>query len=350
MKSYIYIIAALLFWVSCSDHVDSLSPNRYTKINIFTTPSELMFSQDVDAYDLSESDESLNSRSKATGLNLSVNYCFTDEDTVGIFPENDYQIPFKLPIPAGTVATTSVILAEGWATKKDVLYAVYLPWKFENRYYNKVPWDYRKVQIQDGNDTKDSLSNYWFLASDTLTSSNSSFGARLIHMGAIIRCQVTVPVAATFVRLILASSANSFATHGYYDLFDTTAPKEDVSVSGVIQKITSNPYLHQPFIAEGYTDHVTMDLKNVTMASGGKLRAWFVLPETDVAGQTLSVYLYDSAGNCYTASKLFTTGNYSRNTVTGIGFSGLVLTSTPFTNLNPWEEEDLCPTCNPVAF
>lgn len=285
-------------------------------------------------------------RSIAVGSNLSVSYGFEYGDTIGIFPEKDYQIPFALPVPIGTVATASSMLAQGWMTKKNILYAVYLPWKFDNRNYNHLFWDYRKIQVQKGNDNKDSLSNYWLLASDTLTSGDASFGAKLIHMGALIRVQVVTPVAGTFVKMILASPDKSFATHGYYDLFDVTAPKEDKNSA----KITSNPYQHQPFHVEGYTDHITLDLKDVTMNVGEKLRGWFVIPETNVVGKLMTVYLWDSNGNCYSASATIAT-SWTRNSVVGFGYTTLTLTTTPFTNLNPWEnKEDICPKCTPVAF
>lgn len=287
------------------------------------------------------------SRSIAQGSNLAVVYGFQKGDSVGIFPSEDFQIPFALPIPENTVQTSSAIMAQGWMTKKSVLYSVYLPWNFNNRTYNKISWDYRKIQIQKDNDNKDSLSNYWFLASDTVSSSNGNFLASLIHMGAILRVQITTPVAGTFVRMILATQDKSFATYGYFDLFDITAPKENANGAN----ITSNPYMHQPFHALGYSNHVTLDLKNITLGVGDKLRGWIVIPETDVSNKVLSIYLWDSLGNCYTAQKTYPSANWSRNSVTGIGFSGLVLTTTPYTNLNPWENnENVCPTCTPVAF
>ncbi len=109
--------------------------------------------------------------------------------------------------------------------------------------------------------------------------------------------------------------------------------------------------MHQPFHALGYSNHVTLDLKKITLGVGDKLRGWIVIPETDVSNKVLSIYLWDSLGNCYTAQKTYPSANWSRNSVTGIGFSGLVLTTTPYTNLNPWENnENVCPTCTPVAF
>lgn len=339
-KNIIFIFLSILLCAcSGSDEKVSQDYNIINTIDIGTLPP-------YNLGDFSNAGKNESTRSVAVGSNLSVSYGFEYGDTIGIFPEKDYQIPFALPVPKGTVVTASSMLAQGWMTKKNVLYAVYLPWKFENRNYNHLSWDYRKIQLQDGNDNKDSLSNYWLLASDTLTSGDASFGAKLINMGALIRVQVITPVAGTFVRMILAAPDKSFATHGYYDLFDITAPKEDIKGA----KIISNPYQHQPFHAEGYTDHITLNLKNVTMNAGEKLRGWFVIPETNIVGKLMTVYLWDSNGNCYSASSTFTT-SWVRNSIVGFGYTTLSLTTTPFTNLNPWEnKEDVCPKCTPVAF
>lgn len=340
----IIVFLLIIMFDGCADtdhnQSQSLTYNIINKIELETVPPYNITDNLSDTV-------SIKTRSVAVGSNLTISYGFENGDTVGIFPEKDYQIPFALPVPKGTVQTSSSILAQGWMTKKSVLYSVYLPWKFENRNYNHIPWDYRIIQVQDGNDNTKRLGTYWFLASDTLTSGDASFGAKLINMGAIIRVQVVAPVTGTFVRMILASPDKSFATYGYYDLFDVLSPKEDINGA----KITSNPYLHQPFHALGYSDHVTLDFKNVTMNAGGKLRGWFVIPETDVRNKLLTVYLWDSNGNCYTAQVTSSTANWTRNTINATGFPSLSLTTTPFTNLNPWESnENICPTCTPVAF
>lgn len=283
---------------------------------------------------------------------------FEEGDSVGIFADKGSQIPFKLPVVGAPVSAISIV-ADGWSTKSSTLYAVYSPFNFYNRYYNKIPWDYRGPQKQTGNNTKTHLGKYWFLASDTVSATiNSSgvsmFAARIINMGAVLRCQTYLPNACTIVRMILAASTNAFATYGYYDLFDTSAPKEDVLHIYSGSPVISVPYLHQPFVASGYTDHLTLDfVGGVTVAANGRIRAWFVSPEADLRSQTVKLYLWDTNGNCYVCScnLTSTSGNIGRNSVSSLVFTNAELTTVPFTNLNPWEKtETICPTCTPVAF
>lgn len=336
--SIFFLVVLLICFSGCSESDSSQlqSYNLIKSIDLMTLPPYRV-------NDITDAQ----TRSVAYGTNLAVMYGLEHGDSVGIFPEADYQIPFALPITPGKIVTSSTILAQGWMTKKNILYSVYMPWNFNNRLYNHVPWDYRKIQIQKSNDNKDSLSNYWFFASDTLTSGNSNFGAKLIHMGAILRVQAVVPVTGTFVRMILVSTDKSFATHGYFDLFDVAASKEDINGHA----ITSNPYNHQPFHALGYSDHITLDFKDVALSSGSKLRGWFIIPETNVSNKLLTIYLWDSNGNCYSDQMVNASANWVRNSVNAIGFANLVLTTTPFTSLNPWEnKQDVCPTCTPVAF
>lgn len=352
MKKVLYFFSTFIL-LSCSSNVADKLDDVFTKISVFTTSDQMNVSDDIDAFnDVELNEKNISSRSFAIyRANLSYSYGLTHGDTIGIFPENDYQIPFALPIPVGPPVTSSSMLAEGWSTKQTVLYAVYLPWKFENRYYDHIPWDNRVIQKQKGNDNTDSISNYWLLASDTLHSGDASFGARLINMQSMIRCQVKAPVAGTFTRMILAAASPVIPTHGYYNLFDVTAPKEDTETSpGVFAQITSCPYLHQPFFPEGYTDHIVLDLENVSAAYNANVRGWYLFPECDLSGIPLSVYLFDSAGNCYSATKTYADLKITRSSIKGIGFSGLTLVTTPLPKLNPWEDEDLCPTCNPVAF
>jgi len=304
-------------------------------------------------------EEGILSRTTDIGGSSSAQIGFEEGDTVGIFPKGGFQIPFKLPVVGAPVPSVDII-AEGWDTKASTLYAVYSPFDFYNKDAEKIPWSYKGPQQQYGNDTKDHLGKYWFLASDTVSATvdnagNTLFAASIIMMGAVIRCQTKVPVACTIVRMILVAPDDAFPTDGYYDLFDTTAPKEDVLHKFSSSPIISIPYLHQPFKTNGYTDHLTLDFPGgIALAANERIRGWFVSPEADLTSKTVELYLYDSNGNCYVASRAglsASLGNVSRNSVKAIAFSNAVQTTSPFNNLNPWEvEEPICPTCTPVAF
>lgn len=321
----------------------------------------------INGINVAETLDSLNSsktRSAPTGTGTAFSVGFQNGDTVGIFPDQDYQIPFALPVANGTTVSSSVIVANAWATKENALYAVYLPWSFSNRFYNKIPWDYRHVQHQTTNDTRDHIGKYWFLASDTVSSTidaisgKARFNASLICMGAIVRVQCIVPVAADYRReMLVAQKPNAFATYGYYDLFDVSAPKEDILHLYSADPAISYPYMHQPFHPLGYTDHVTLELasapRNPSVSSTKVLTTYMAIPEADLRNQLMTLYLWDSNGNLYygTLQLSATQGYLCRNIIRNFAFTNMVPTSTLNVSLNPWEKsEDLCPTCTPVAF
>lgn len=312
-------------------------------------------------------DDFSSSKTRAVALGTGAGYSigFQSSDTAGIFPDHDYQIPFALPIPQGTTATSTAIFANAWATKANALYAVYIPWSFSNRYYNHIPWDYRHVQFQTTNDTRDHLGKYWFLASDTLSSTidvvtnKAKFSASLVCMGAIMRVQCIVPVAADYRRVMLvAQNPNAFATYGYYDLFDVSAPKEDVLHIYSSDPQISIPYMHQPFHALGYTDHVTLDLgptpRDPNISSQRVLTVYMAIPEADLRNQLLTLYIWDSNNNLYFGTSQLsgiTSGFFPRNVIRNIAFINMQPTTTLNVSLNPWEkDENICPTCTPVAF
>lgn len=269
---------------------------------------------------------------------------FTNRDTIGIFPENGYQIAFKLNVPEGQMVASTSIIAEGWMTKKNKIYSCYLPFYYDNKQSNRIPWDLRKVQVENGNDSKDSMCNYAIYGSDTVRTTDTIFDTKVYYMGSAVAIHVAAPVTATYTKAVMALSKSDFASYGYFDLFDTSAPKESPT------NITSTPYLHQPFHAEGYTDHISMKLLNFIVSSGTQMWFWFVVPETDAVGDDITVYVWDNKGNCYTSTRAVKSP-FRRNHVSSLAFPDLTQTTTPYTNLNPWEEDkDTCSTCYPVAF
>lgn len=283
-------------------------------------------------------------RSAIYGSGTSFNFGFTKGDTVGIFPENGYQIAFKLNVPVGEILTTTSIVAEGWMTKKNKLYSCYLPFKYDNRQSNRIPWDLRKIQVQNGNDSKDSMCNYAIYGSDTVRTTDTIFDTKVYYMGSMVATHFSAPVTATYTKAVLVLSDKVFASYGYFDFFDVSAPKESPG------NITSTPYLHQPFHAEGYTDHISLKLLNFTVSSGIQMWLWFIVPETNAVGDNITVYVWDSKGNCYISTRSIT-APFKRNHISSLAFPNLTLTTTPYTNLNPWEEDkDTCSTCYPVAF
>jgi hypothetical protein len=331
-----FIILFIDLVISCTESIgnNSYADNSVKRIHLeFVQPA-------ID----STSDNMSNTRSAIYGTGTSFNFGFTEGDTIGIFPQDGYQIAFKLTVPEGQIAPSTDILAQGWMTKKNMLYACYMPFIFENRQSARIPWDLRKIQVERGNNGRDSMSQYAIFCSDTVKTTDTIFKTSVYFYGSAIVAKVPAPVTGTYTKAVLALADPAFATYGYFDLYNIKAAREPTN------NITSCPYLHQPFHAEGYSNHVTLKLLDFTASSGETMYLWFIIPEMNQIGKYISVYVWDNKGNCYVTGKTLTL-SFRRNRAISLSMPNATLTTTPYTNLNPWEEDkDTCSTCYPVAF
>lgn len=312
----------VLLLVSCSS--DVITNNNLTSTNKIVVDIKQPTSKIID-------DET---RAGDSGSGLNFLFTFEHGDTIGIFSQGGSQIPFPLPLASGTTATSVALLAEGWMTKLNDVYSLYLPYNFYNRQYNHVPWDGRKIIRQSANNTKDHIGKYWFAASDTVIQNNTDgvFHTTVNMLGTEVRCRFTTIAAGNYVRIMLVSPNKSFSTYGYYDLFDKAHG--------------------QPYYSLGESDHIILTISSPTLSTAGKqIAGFFYLPETNVSGLTLGCYTWDSAGNCYYGTVAVTNGLWARNTINDLRIGTLSLVTSPTISLNPWEkDENICPTCTPVAF
>lgn len=333
----LFAIAITLFYVGCSDQDDGSGYSLTEKLFVDILPIEVGYGQeDGDSI----SDELTRSQTTGSGTNISTLYEYGD--TIGIFPDKGFQIPFVLPLEEGETASSVEIYAQGWMTKDEVYYAVYYPFNFYNRHYNKIPWDYRKVLCQKINNNAAHLAENIFLASDTSLADQGKFHATLRMMGCIVRARIRTADAATFSKVVIVTEQNSVPTHGYYDLFDTHEPDGNA------------PTIDQPFHAEGWTNFFPIYLgeidgngkpTGVAMNANALLTVYYALPEMNVGGQTLTCYLWTNTGVCYTGTVTIATGTaglFKRNTVNTIQFTSTSLTTTPDVYMYPYtDHQDL---------
>lgn len=346
------IISLLIFlFASCAEDNSNVT-EKYTLLNIKTLPVTNSLSDN----------EVVDAKSRAIGIGSGNSYQigFVEGDTAGIFPEGGHQIDFPLPIPQGEVKTSTSIIAKGWDTKKGIRYVSYLPFNYENRNASHIFWDFRKIQQQAGTDTRDHIGKYLFMASDTVSPTINAqgitvFNSVLSNMGAVLRFQCLVPVKADYVRAMFVTEKPVFATHGYYDLFDTKAPKVDLAKTKATD--VPLPMLHQPFHAEGYTDHVTLDFikavpRDPNVKADRALKGYFEIPEADFRGQKVTLYIWDADGNLYSQTLQLSNsqGYMSRKSIQIFTFTSMSPATTLNVKLNDWEKSELCDDCKPVAF
>lgn len=340
-----FIVVVIVLFSGCSSNSDDIAQSTVdeTKVaHIRLTIANTEFYDEDSAYHATRS-ESYNPGK--TGVQA----YWIHGDSVGIFPEGGYQIPFALPVNQGERTISADIVATGWETKSGILYAVYHPFVYDYRNPNKLPYDLRVVQHQKDNWNQDNLGKYWIEGGDTVTpkvrDGVTHFDNIVTLMNTVILLRCSAPATANYTRMMLVSKKRMFATHGYFDLFDTKA-----------KLVTSSkpvPYLHQPFVALDSTDHIILEFDKCEMTEGQDMYGYLVEAETSFAGQTIMLYLYDDQGNIWAQPKtIASTGGLARRNMTySLTFRDTwTKVSNVDVQLNDWEKAELCPTCTPVAW
>lgn len=356
ITNIIFSLSAAILIAACSsdgDNAASTTTDNTTTVDITLSTSPLAINPE-DTVD----DATATTRSIAQGSMNSYQPAYVYNDSVGIFPEGGYQIPFRIPMNKGDRPLTSAdILAQGWDTKAGTLYAVYHPFVFENRSGSHIPFDLRLIQRQEKDEERDSLGKYWVMASDVVTPTTESDGTVNFHsilhvFEAVVRFRLDVPVTANYVRVMFVAPSAVFATHGYYDLFDTSGQYVDFETTGRTRTNIPIPMTYQPMHAEGYTDHVTLDIGSAQKNAGERLLCYMLVPEANIELQNVTVYLWDSDGNIYASSRALTgtQGYFSRHSMSYLTFNSFTQVPSIDVKINDWEKEELCPTCTPVAW
>ncbi len=316
--------------VSCSTNVDEWT--GYSRVDhIIVSRLPLDSSKLEPSIDEQNNDSLVTTRATTTGTGQNIGILFEHTDTLGIFPDGGYQIPFVLPLKEGETASGVLIEAQGWMTKDGIMYSTYLPFNFYNRNYNRIPWDYGKPQIQSVNTNHEHLGEHIFEATDTTRADNGTFHASLRNMACILRFQCYAPTNADYRKVVLAIDYNGFPQKGYFDLFD-------------VHKNANGKHTpeSQPFIAENNTNFVYVLIKSAPLATKNVLTAYLVVPPIDLRGKTITAYVWDSNGNCYSQTMTLDNSdsrNWERGTVRGIAFTGLALTTTPSAYVTPYDSE-----------
>lgn len=335
-----FVILNIIFLISCS--TDQINDNVtdgdfFNAIELKSAPIKIL-SEDTIAF----------TRAGITGSTSAWGIYFDNGvdtvDTMGLFPNGGYQIPFKVPIPNKTTSATVVIKAEGWGTKKNTTYGVYLPYKFANRDFSKIPWDLRSVPLQKSNTDLVASGLRMLYASDTVQATGDTLNTVVNMKGSILQIRCSFPsINPVFVKMMLASSdSKQFTTYSQLNMFQIVPDGNSVATYGVNQVLTELEH----------SDHVTILLDKIQKNSSNYVVGYFVVPPCDFTGKTFTAYLWDTAGNVYAGSFTRPTSTpILRHTFRNFNVTSMSLYTGTVPALNPWEKtEDVCPTCTPVAF
>lgn len=254
-----------------------------------------------------------------TSVDPSNNFAITwaNGDTVGIFPLEGFQEPFK--IPANQVGQSSVSFNGGyWQIKDGLSYNAYYPFSTKNfkssDMVTKIPVTY-VGQYQNGHGCNAGAYDYTY--SDWSTASMGNVNFAFHHLGSFLVLSLPLPATATYTQLTLQSSSANLPTKGTYDLTAATPS----------------------FMADANSLSSTLEMELIDF-SGTKDEVavfYMMIPPMDLTGSTVRVTLTAENGSCsYTLdnmSRVFQAGKLYRRTGT------LVDTSVTGT-VDPWEDED----------
>lgn len=196
-------------------------------------------------------------------------FIWTENDTVGIYPNTGSQVYFAMTEGAG--AKSAEFDGGGWDFKPLSVYYSYYPF-IGDIYLDKtnIPTSYTG-QKQTGTTGIDHIGPYDDMYTPGTSAENSMLNFSYKHLNCIIRPNVTLP-AGTYTRLAITAPSKVFATKGHYDL---TAETPEI-------------------IGEEYTDQLTIDLENVVLTEQTTFRVYLVSAPVNLKGVEITVSVLDS--------------------------------------------------------
>ena len=222
-------------------------------------------------------------------LGSSIQYVWSATDTVGIFPDAGSQIYFSMAGGAGQ--TSAKFDGGGWALKKGSGYYSYFPF-VPDFYIDKsaIPITFiGQKQIGNGDPGRAYLGNYCYMVAKGVSDeATGSLYFNYERVGVLFRMRIPVQ-AGTYTSLTLRVEGNKLAEKGTIDAVDIDKVIHDAS----------------------YTDHITLELEDLTMQTDGTLVGFLMLPPFNMLGSQVSFDLTKSDGTIVTSSaigKNFTLG------------------------------------------
>lgn len=267
IKNYLWMLLAVLF-VGCSSDVDL--------VDDYSPLDENIESIEVIARDF----EFVNgfTRTSIDVGNSGVEFEWEAADTIGIFPNQGYQVAFPMISGAGTQMAT--FSGGGWALKASSRYAAYYPFVYDNKDSQAIPISY-EGQLQVGNADTQHIGLYDYMATQATTPAEGNVTFEFQHIGALLELNLIVPEKSTPISLMLSDNEPVFAKQGKVNLF---ANNLDI--------ITNNK-----------SKTLSIDLSDVaTTADGEEITVYMMVPPTTPSDDNLLVSLINNEGRVASAT------------------------------------------------
>lgn len=234
-------------------------------------------------------------RSSVSITESGADFIWSENDTVGIFPNTGSQAEFAMSQGAGT--ETATFTGGGWALKSSATYAAYYPYNFYNRDLKNIPVSY-EGQTQNGNASTAHIGAYDFMAASVSTPENGAVSFDMQHLGCLVQLTVDLDEAATINEVSIKygeENGGEFITKGYIDLSSQTP-----AILASSQEDKSNV--------------INVALENLTVTADETATIYFMMAPVNLDGKTIDVTVtknegeakkYQVAGKNYIAGKAY---------------------------------------------
>ena len=266
MKKYsLYFLVILI--ASCSQEQMDVLPEEDTNISEITMIAA--------NYELEST-----TRTSLTPSESGMEFKWAENDTVGIFPERGDQVSF--PMSTGANTNTAYFDGGAWALKGSFKYAAYYPFNRANyhRSSTSLILDY-KGQKQIGNASTSHLGAYDYMAANAVVPEDGKITFAFKHLNSVLQLKLTMPAAASFQSLTLATDENLFAS--------------DCTLNLQTEEATTSKW--------SLFSSINLDLENVmTSAPNQVITLYLMISPTNLSGKTLTANILDVDGNSYVAT------------------------------------------------
>ncbi len=218
-----------------------------------------------------------------------IKFQWSEDDIIGISPEDGWQTQFNIEDGAGS--NVAVFDGGSWGLKNDATYYAYYPFSKENfesmesREKTRYSYEGQEACFADDNGVVD-LSKYDFMASGASTVENGNVNFRFKHLGALCKVTLEAPATATYSHMIIEAEDAVFPVSGYYDATDKDA---DDAIALVGEDEMKSQF--KLLFPDG----------NQSFEASGTVELYFLMPPVDLSTQKLKFKLFDTEFNYYDA-------------------------------------------------
>lgn len=195
-------------------------------------------------------------------------------DTVGIFPEEGFQVAFPMTSEAGSNSAT--FTGGGWSLKSSSAYMAYYP--MQGKFYldkENIPVKYNGQNVLENASTAH-LGKYDYMVASASTPDQGTVNFQFKHVGALIKLKVKMEEGAAINSIDLLTDQNEFTETGYIDL---TATVPSVKPSHKLKSFR-------------------IYLNNIAVEANEDLVVYFLMAPVDLTDKTLKAVIYKENGYC----------------------------------------------------